>query len=143
MSSALLRAGAIAVAVAAGVASSPWDDPGTVAGRIFDAVLLLTPASATRDGIDEARRLAPETTVAVAAKQLGTGGMVSSQDTVPFTLWCVGQHINSFVDALWTTVGGFGDRDTTCAIVGGILGGSGALIPDSWLTAREPLQMGP
>ena len=26
----------------------------------------------------------------------------------------------SFVEAMWTTVAGLGDRDTTCAIVGGV-----------------------
>lgn len=43
--------------------------------------------------------------------------------------------------ALWLTVGGLGDRDTTCAIVGGIVAcytGSAA-IPPAWRDAREPL----
>lgn len=43
---------------------------------------------------------------------------------------------------MWTTVSGLGDRDTTCAIVGGILAlrsGAGP-IPRDWLAAREPLE---
>ena len=44
-------------------------------------------------------------------------------------------------DAPWLTVSGLGDRDTTCAIVGGIVacyvGEEG--IPAAWLQAREPL----
>ena len=43
--------------------------------------------------------------------------------------------------ALSRTVSGLGDRDTTCAIVGGIVacyvGAAG--IPTAWLQAREPL----
>jgi ADP-ribosylglycohydrolase len=49
--------------------------------------------------------------------------------------------LTDFEGALWTTVSGFGDRDTTCAIVGGIVSlavGRGAL-PSEWLAARESL----
>jgi ADP-ribosylglycohydrolase len=42
---------------------------------------------------------------------------------------------------MWQTVSALGDRDTTCAIVGGIvsvqLGENG--IPAEWRAAREPL----
>jgi ADP-ribosylglycohydrolase len=42
---------------------------------------------------------------------------------------------------MWTTVTGLGDRDTTCAIVGGIVVMSAGLdsIPKQWLEHREPL----
>jgi hypothetical protein len=42
---------------------------------------------------------------------------------------------------MWTTVAGLGDRDTTCAIVGGIvaLSAAPATIPSTWVAAREPL----
>ncbi len=41
---------------------------------------------------------------------------------------------------MWTTVSGLGDRDTTCAIVGGIVAlHDQAVIPEEWLQAREPL----
>lgn len=69
---------------------------------------------------------------------LGTGGRVIAEDTVPFTLWCATQHLDDYEAALWRTVRGFGDRDTTCAIVGGIIGAR-APIPEAWLAAREPL----
>jgi ADP-ribosylglycohydrolase len=42
--------------------------------------------------------------------------------------------LDSYVEALWHTVSALGDRDTTCAIVGGIMsliqGEEG--IPDDW-----------
>jgi hypothetical protein len=42
---------------------------------------------------------------------------------------------------LQRTVAGMGDRDTTCAIVGGIVALSAGResIPRAWLSAREPL----
>jgi hypothetical protein len=33
--------------------------------------------------------------------------------------WCASQHLTDDEQALWLTVGVLGDRDTTCAIVGG------------------------
>lgn len=41
---------------------------------------------------------------------------------------------------MWTTVAGLRDRDTTCAIVGGIVALSlSTPIPDGWLAQREAL----
>src|SRR4051812_6349887 len=54
---------------------------------------------------------------------------------------CAARHLGAFEEALWATVSGLGDRDTTCAIVGGILALHGnAEIPQAWLEAREPLE---
>jgi hypothetical protein len=39
---------------------------------------------------------------------------------------------------MWTAVAGLGDRDTTCAIAGGIVA-LRAPVPAAWLEAREPL----
>ena len=60
---------------------------------------------------------------------------------VPFALWCAARHISDYPEALWTTVSALGDRDTTCAIVGGLVAlNSGARgIPTDWLEARESL----
>jgi ADP-ribosylglycohydrolase len=56
-------------------------------------------------------------------------------------LWCASQRFANFEEALWLTVSGLGDRDTTCAIVGGIVamftGVAG--IPAEWQANREPL----
>ena len=42
---------------------------------------------------------------------------------------------------MWSTVSALGDRDTTCAIVGGVLACDiRATIPEDWLSAREPLE---
>ena len=60
---------------------------------------------------------------------------------MPFSLWCATRHLNDFSEALWETVSGLGDLDTTCAIVGGIVAAAGTLIPPAWLAAREPLKL--
>lgn len=74
-------------------------------------------------------------------RALGNGGKVTAQDTVAFTVWCAAHHLKDFEKALWYTVSGLGDRDTTCAIVGGIVtchvGREG--LPEKWLERRESL----
>ncbi|WP_372364588.1 ADP-ribosylglycohydrolase family protein [Candidatus Uabimicrobium sp. HlEnr_7] len=97
--------------------------------------------SETRNGIQKACELPFSYSVATAVSALGNGTMISAQDTVPFSLWCAARHLNNFEEAMWTTVSGLGDRDTTCAIVGGIValsvGEKG--IPKHWQQARESL----
>ncbi len=128
-------AGAIAVAVAAAYSTateafSPSD--------FFSAVLEHTPPSDTRHGIDEARAIGPDERVDQVTARIGNGSRIAAFDTVPFCLWAASRHHADFVAALWTTVEGLGDRDTTCAIVGGILGGRLGP-PTEWVAALEPL----
>lgn len=131
------RAAAMAVAVAASVihgVESPQ--------ALFAAVLGHTPEGDTKRGIAAAAELDLGGDVDGAVAALGNGTRVIGPDTVPFCLWCVARHLDSFEEALWTTVSGLGDRDTTCAIVGGILALRPAAgeIPSAWLEAREPLE---
>lgn len=134
------QAGAIAVAVATAVIWQTREQSASVAvERMFDEVLARTPAGKTRDGIAEARTLIGQADVERAVNRLGNGSGVSSQDTVPFCLWCVARHPRDYAEAMWTTVSGLGDRDTTCAIVGGIVAAGEGEIPAAWVAAREPL----
>ena len=82
----------------------------------------------------------PSNALIEAMRKLGTGEKVSAQDTVPFCLWSAAHHLDNFEDALWWTVKGLGDCDTTCAIVGGIVALSAPKIPELWLQRREPLK---
>jgi ADP-ribosylglycohydrolase len=133
-------AGAVAVALAAGLAWRHKDSP--VPPRDFlQKVCDRTPESEVRRGIIEALALPSNVTVESAVAALGNGAKVSAQDTVPFALWAAASHLQNYEDALWTTVSGLGDRDTTCAIVGGIvaLSADADSIPPSWIQSREPI----
>ncbi|MFH0900962.1 MAG: ADP-ribosylglycohydrolase family protein [Pseudomonadota bacterium] len=135
-------AGAVAVVVAAAVA---WqigacarpDDP----LALLEEAFARTPDGPTRDGIAAARALSLSTSPALAAGKLGSGRRVICSDTVPFALWCAARHLDDYEHAMWSTVSGLGDRDTTCAIVGGIVavrvGEMG--LPPAFRSAREPL----
>ena len=131
-------AGAIAVAVA-----TAWFGQGASdVHALFDVVLDHTPAGATRTGIRNATALPLDRTPTQAAAMLGNGSEVSARDTVPFTLWAAARYMDSFEEALWCTVAGLGDRDTTCAIVGGMLGSRyGIDIPETWRLRCEPLSV--
>ncbi len=122
-------AGAIAVSLAAAQAwrareAGERPDTRTFITRVVERV----PESAVRAGIERAEKLPPDADVLDAVEALGNGSRVTCQDTVP-------------EEALWTTVSGMGDRDTTCAIVGGIVAGYTGVegIPAEWSEAREPL----
>ena len=69
----------------------------------------------------EALAVAPDATIIEAVKALVNGTGVTAPDTVPLCLWIAAHAADGFEQALWRTVGALGDRDTTCAIVGGIL----------------------
>jgi ADP-ribosylglycohydrolase len=129
------QAGAIAIAVAAAYACRSGE-----AGGLLPFVLDHMPDSETRAHITRAHALPPGASVRLAASALGTGNRLTSQDTVPFALWCAARHLGDYVEAMWTTVAGLGDRDTTCAIVGGIVA-LAAEVPREWIKARENVEL--
>ena len=139
-------AGAVAVALAASLAwryrqSGRKPDPQS----FLEDILPCVPESEVRFVIRRSLALPPGTDVVEAVRVLGNGREITAQDTVPFALWCAAQHLDSYEDALWLTVSGLGDRDTTCAMVGGIVvmytGIEG--IPAQWRENREPLPKWP
>lgn len=128
------QAGAVAVALtAAGLAKHERRD------LLWANLLERTPRGATRDGLEAASRLGFDQPSTHAAAKLGAGEKVLSEDTVPFAIWCALKHHDDYVEALWATVSGRGDRDTTCAIVGGLVGIHHPP-PRDWRDAREPLR---
>jgi ADP-ribosylglycohydrolase len=139
-------AGAIAVAVAAACA---WQrrqqapPPGRAA--FLDLIVPHVPQSEVATRIRRARDLPEDTSVRHAIAALGNSSTVSSQDTVPFTLWCAAQHLDNYEEAIWLTLSALGDRDTTCAIVGGIVAPFTGIegIPADWLSARGPFPAWP
>lgn len=136
------QAGAIAVAVAAAWAWSTRERRYPIAGlELLETAASYTPEGDTRRGLNRACELPFSTVIETAVNVLGNGSHVTAPDTVPFALWAAARHLDNFQEALWVTVSGLGDRDTTCAIVGGIVAlvGGGESIPEAWLQAREPL----
>lgn len=129
------QAGAVAVAVAAALLAG---DPGLPRDAFFQTVIALTPPGLTQDRLRLALRL-EAADGRRAASALGSGQRVAGFDTAPFCLWVCATVGLDYETALWTTAAGGGDVDTTCAIVGGILGAAGVTAPPAWLAAREPL----
>jgi ADP-ribosylglycohydrolase len=58
--------------------------------------------------------------IELLVKTLGNGIKMTAQDTVPLVLWMLSRYRNNFEKCLWNTVAALGDRDTTCAMVGGV-----------------------
>lgn len=131
------KAGAIAVAVGAALAirrGSAALEPTAWLRAVHER----TPRGPTCDGIAKALDLPLSYDVRTAVAALGNGSLVISSDTVPLSLWCAARHMADYEEALWTTASALGDRDTTCAIVGGIVALATERVPEAWLAAREP-----
>jgi len=135
-------AGAVAVAVAAAMACRVSDGGrGGFGHDWLTAVRDATPESYTRTGLSDALNIPAKTNIVEVATKLGNGTGVTAADTVPICMWICAWYGRSYEDALWKTVSALGDRDTTCAIVGGVIAGAPGTepIPEEWLAAREIL----
>lgn len=135
-------AGAVAIACATAYAWQFREKNQRPDRRTFcDAALEYVPNSEVKSGIRRARDLNVSTTVEHAAAMLGNGYQITAQDTVPFVVWCAGEYLDDFESALWNTASALGDRDTTCAMVGGIVATYTGTerIPAEWIARREPL----
>jgi ADP-ribosylglycohydrolase len=137
-------AGAVAVAIAAALAAQAretGDFPEPTA--YLNSILEYLPKSAVRDRTEIVRDMGEDVIGETVAEMVGSGENIAAEDTVPFCLWCAAQHLKHYDEAIWLTLTGLGDRDTTCAIVGGIVGAATGVagIPEEWLANREPLDL--
>lgn len=135
-------AGAVATALAAGICARLKDENSELEPADFlNEIIARTPDSEVKNRIIECRDFPEEYTSEQVAEIVGSGLAVACQDTVPFCLWCAATEPRFFSEAMWLTVAGLGDRDTTCAIVGGIVGAKVGKreIPAEWRARREPL----
>ncbi len=134
-------AGAVSVAVAAALISASGRLPAVPSERkhYFSKILDLVVNGKTRQGIERAMIMESASTREAAAV-LGSGREVAAWDTVPFCLWITARGHGNFAEAMWETVSALGDRDTTCAIVGGIVCLAQGMQPDAnWISVREQL----
>ena len=131
-------AGGIAVAMAACFAARRRADDDD--GDILKPVLPYVALGRVRDALERAHTL-EFATPQEAAENLGSGHEIAAHDTVAFCLWCAARNLDDFEEAMWETVSGLGDRDTTCAIVGGIVGARVGTdgVPAQWRQSREKL----
>ena len=134
-------AGAVAVALAAAEAwrcreagMRPTHDGfiGRIIGRMTQ--------SEVRSRLARAQSMDRVASLDYPVSVLGNGAGLSAQDTVPYALWCCGQALADFEEALWLAVSAGGDRDTLCAIVGGVVacyvGPAG--LPEQWKARGAP-----
>ena len=137
-------AGSVAIAVAAALALQHNGTAAPSASDLLQAVHSHIPQSDVAAGVERAIKLGDVDT-AQAGEVLGNGRNISAQDTVPFTLWCAAHYLSDFDEALWQAVSVLGDRDTNCAIVGGIVAcfvGEAGIGP-VWRQHAEPLPAWP
>ncbi|MFF0425271.1 ADP-ribosylglycohydrolase family protein [Streptomyces sp. NPDC004520] len=134
-------AGAVAVALAAALATRSRGGTAPTRPDFLRAVAARLPDSDVRSGVRIASRMPDRTSVRHAAEVLGSGYRMSGPDTVPYALWCAAGHLDDLHEGLWTTVAGRGDIDTTCAIAGGVIAARTGVsaLPPAWHAAREPL----
>ncbi|MBT2748458.1 MULTISPECIES: ADP-ribosylglycohydrolase family protein [unclassified Lysobacter] len=109
--------------------------------QFIAAIAELLPISEVRSKLLRAQAMDHVTSLDQAVAVLGNGSEMSAQDTVPYAIWCCAQALEDYPSALWLAVSAGGDRDTLCAIVGGVVacyvGDKG--IPASWRERRESL----
>ncbi|MER5260196.1 MULTISPECIES: ADP-ribosylglycohydrolase family protein [unclassified Streptomyces] len=130
--------GAMAVAAAAALAADPAGPPAPKA--LLDGVIDLVPRSAVGAGLRRARDMLDYGDAATVAAVLGCGRRTTAHDTVPFALWSAARGLGSYEQAIWSTAQVGGDMDTTCAIVGGVIGsGEGGTPSGEWLERTEAL----
>jgi ADP-ribosylglycohydrolase len=137
--------GAIAVAVAAAQAvrfGTSGARPS--AAEFLSHIISYLPETEVRSKLCRAQSITTLSAQQFAVLVLGNGIEMSAQDTVPYALWCAAHCLDDYPEALWLAVRAGGDRDTICAIVGGVVacyvGLSG--IPEAWLSRRESLPKG-
>lgn len=98
------------------------------------------PPSDTTSKIKKSLTVSPNYHTQTLIKILGNGTKMTAQDTVPFAIWCAAHNLYDFENALWKAVSVLGDRDTICAIVGGIVAQTADNIPQFWLDNVEDFE---
>lgn len=112
---------------------------------MYDALLKLVPQGQVYDGIVKAQNLPFNTPIGKAIELLGNGTHVTCQDTVPLCCWLAikyyygGRAADTYEKAIIETSIAFGDVDTNCAIVGGMIG-IVCPAPEKWVRYCMPME---
>ena len=132
--------GAIAIAVGAALATKmKLDNSSLQPIEFIEKILAELPDSDTKSKISKSKSVSYNYQIDTVKSILGNGTNMTAQDTVPFAIWCTAYNLENFEEALWKAVSILGDRDTICAMVGGmtIMSTRTENIPNNWITAVE------
>lgn len=135
--------GAMAVALATALATAIKETNGSIEPSAFiKQILTELPACDTTSKIATSLTVPYTYHIETVSKILGNGNNMTAQDTVPFAIWCAAHNLTSFEEALWKAVSILGDRDTICAIVGGItiMSSNEQTVPQQWLNNVEDFE---
>lgn len=130
--------GAIAVAVAAAVATK--NRGSNISPKQFIAEIVKElPDTDTKSKINKSISIPYSFHIESLKTILGNGSKIMVQDTVPFSIWCAAYNLKNFEESIWKAVSILGDRDTICAIVGGItiMSTDEDKIPEIWTNSVE------
>lgn len=134
--------GAIAIAIGTALTTQMKFDRSILTPIDFiDKILKELPDSDTKSKISKSKSVQYNYHIETVKSILGNGLNMTAQDTVPFAIWCTAHNLQNFEEALWKAVSILGDRDTICAIVGGmsIMSSDDLNIPYSWVNSIESI----
>ncbi len=138
--------GALAVSIGTAIATDIKLNNKVITPHDFiHKILTELPTSDTKSKIQKSLAVPYSYRIDTVKTILGNGSKILAQDTVPFSIWCAAHNLASFENALWKAVSILGDRDTICAIVGGItiMSSKKNTIPKLWLKSIEDFELSP
>lgn len=137
------KTGAIAVAIATALATKMKNKNVNISPIDFiKQIVEYLPDSDTKSKIIKSMTIPYSYHIETVKTILGNGSRILAQDTVPFSIWCAAHNLENFEEAIWKAVSILGDRDTICAIVGGItiMSTQENKIPQKWLESVENIE---
>lgn len=111
---------------------------------LYDILLDYVPQGQVYDGIVRAKSLPDHTPISVLIEKLGNGTHVTCQDTVPLCIFLTIRALTQYkIEEMYEkvmieTCQCFGDVDTNCAIVGGMIGVI-SQPPEKWVRYCQPM----
>lgn len=105
----------------------------------IDKIVYELPESDTKSKLSKSKSVSYNFHIETVKSILGNGVNMTSQDTVPFAIWCTAYNLVNFQEALWKAISILGDRDTICAMVAGmtIMSADEHTIPEEWISSVE------
>lgn len=135
--------GAIAVAVATAIATNIKLNNETITPIEFiNKIVAELPDTDTKSKINKSTSVPYSYNIETVKTILGNGTKILVQDTVPFSIWCAAHNLGNMEEAIWKAVSILGDRDTICAIVGGItiMTTDEDKVPKEWVNSVEDFE---